>query len=274
MKAFSLLAGLSLAFAAAGAAADTPASIKAKGVIVAAIVPNYPPLEFKDPATDKLTGIDVDLGEALAAKLGVKIRWEETGFAEMITSLTTGRVDIILSGMTDRPERREAATFVDYMKSGPQFYTTAARGPEFKSMTALCGKSVGASRRTSFPTEIAEWSEANCVKLGKEPIKVVGTEGSADARTQLKQGRVDAAMQGNETIPYMMLVEPNAYAAVGEPLSFQYTAIGIAKPNTELKDAVAAAFGQLIAEGTYQKILAKWSLPDNAVSKVTINAGE
>ncbi len=70
----------------------------------------------------------------------------------------------------------------------------------------------GASRRTSFPREIAAWSEQNCKD---NPVVFVGTEGSADARTQLKQGRIDAAVQGNETLPYVMGLEPNTYMALG-----------------------------------------------------------
>ena len=275
MKASSCLPVLALLLAvAARAHAEVPAAIKAKGEIVFANVPNYPPFEFKDPATDKLSGVDIEIGEAIAAKLGVKARWQETGFAEMMSAVATGRVDLILSGMTDREDRRDQVTFVDYVKSGPQFYTTAARGDEFKDMLALCGKNVGTSRRTSFPTDIAAWSDANCKPAGKPAIVVVGTEGSADARTQLRQGRVDAAMQGNETIPYMIAQEPGAYAAIGKAIAAQYTGIGIAKADKPLQDAVQAAFQQMIADGTYGKILAKWQLGDIAVAKATINGAE
>ncbi|HEV2677041.1 MAG TPA: ABC transporter substrate-binding protein [Aliidongia sp.] len=273
MKASSCLT-LAALLLASTAQAETPAAIKAKGEIVFANVPNYPPFEFKDPASDKLTGVDIEIGEAIAAKLGVKAHWQETNFAEMISALTTGRVDLILSGMTDLPTRQDQVTFVDYVKSGPQFYTTAARDAEFKDMLALCGKNVGTSRRTSFPTEIAAWSEAHCKPAGKPAIVVVGTEGSADARTQLKQGRVDAAVQGNETIPYMIAQEPGAYVPIGKAIASQYTGIGIAKADTALQDAVKTAFDQVIADGSYQKILAKWQLGDIAVAKAMINGKE
>ena len=66
-------------------------------------MPNYPPLEFKDPKTSTLTGLDIDLGNALAKKLGVDVKWEEISFEQMVTALTTGRADMILSGMSDLP---------------------------------------------------------------------------------------------------------------------------------------------------------------------------
>ncbi|MBV8768232.1 MAG: transporter substrate-binding domain-containing protein, partial [Hyphomicrobiales bacterium] len=180
-------------------AAELPAAIKSRGTLMAAIVPNYPPLDLRDPATNELSGLDVDLGNAIAAKLGVKMDWQETSFEQMISAVDTGRVDVILSGMTDLASRHDKVSFVDYLRSGPQFFVQASRANEFPDMLALCGKSVGTSRRTSFPGEIAQWSDQHCKPAGKPAINVVGTEGSPDARTQLKQGRVDAAMQGNET---------------------------------------------------------------------------
>ena len=178
--------------ASAVMAAELPPDIAQRGSMKLAIVPNYPPMEFRDPATNTLTGFDVELGEALGRKLGVKIAWQETSFDQMMPAIATGRVDAILSGMTDLASRQDTATFVDYLRNGPQFFVQQSRAAEFKDITSFCGKSVGASRRTSFPKMIATWSDAHC---GSNTIKFVGTEGSGDARTQLKQGRLDAAVQ-------------------------------------------------------------------------------
>jgi polar amino acid transport system substrate-binding protein len=249
------------------------AQTRAKGApITAAVVANYPPLEFKDPATAKLTGFDVDLGEALAARLGTTIKWEETSFDQMLSSLATGRVDIILSGMTDLPARRDAVRFIDYLKTGPQFFVMKERAAEFAGMVALCGKKVGASRRTSFPGEITQWSDENCVKAGKSQIAVTGTDGSADARTQLRQGRLDAAVQGGETLPYIMGQEANTYAPLGKPFAFQYVGLAIGRKNDALVAELSDAMTRLIADGTYAKIAAKWGLQDYALPKLIIDS--
>jgi polar amino acid transport system substrate-binding protein len=253
------------------AAAELPASIAAKGSITVAVVPNYPPLEFRDPATDALTGFDVELGEAIAHKLGVKLVWQETSFDQMITAMNTGRVDIVLSGMSDLATRHEAASFVDYLRTGPQFFIQQSRAAEFKSMAALCGKHVGTSRRTSFPKEIAAWSEANCAG---NPIEVVGTDGSADARTQLKQGRVDAAVQGSETLPYVMEQEPSAFAILGAPIGSQLSGIAVPVKETGLQQAISGALDGLIADGSYKALLTKWHLSEASIEKATINAGQ
>ena len=116
--AVALVAAATTLCALPAAQAGTVPSI-GKSTLIAAIVPNYPPFEYKDPATDKLMGFDVDLGEALAAKLGVTLQWQETGFEQMMSALTTHRVDVILSGMTDLPTRRSAVDFLDYITTGP-----------------------------------------------------------------------------------------------------------------------------------------------------------
>lgn len=271
MKRLLVAAAFLGAMHASGLAAELPAEIAKRGSLKVAVVPNYPPMEFRDPATNALSGFDVELGEAIGRKLGVKIEWTETSFAEFMPSISTGRVDAILSGFTDYASRHEVATFVDYLRSGPQFFVQASRKAEFKDTTSLCGKKVGSSRRTMFPAQIAAWSENNC---GGNPIQVVGTDGSADARTQLRQGRIDAAAQGNETLPYIMDLEPNTYATVGEPIAQQFTGIALPVKEKALQQAMLEAVDALIADGTYKTLLAKWKLSDNAIEKATINAGQ
>ncbi len=252
-------------------AQDLPASVAASKTLRVAIVPNYPPMDFKDPGTGKLTGFDVELGDALAAKLGLKIAWQETSFDQMMPALATDRVDLVISGMSDLASRHDTASFVDYLKSGPQFYVQKARAGEFADMKALCGKKVGASRRTSFPNEIAAWSKANCPD--DNAVMFVGTDGSADARTQLRQGRIDAAVQGGETLPYVMEQDPNTFMPLGKPIATQYTGIAVSVKDTGLQKAMAGALDGMIADGSYAKLLAHWQLDGMGVTQATVNAG-
>ncbi|TQF28225.1 ABC transporter substrate-binding protein [Bradyrhizobium sp. UNPA324] len=271
MKRFLVAAAFLGAMSLPVMAIELPAEIAKRGSIKVALVPNYPPMEFRDPATNALSGFDVEFGEAIGRKLGLKIEWQETSFAEFMPSIATGRADAILSGFTDYASRHETATFVDYLRSGPRFFVQQSRAAEFKDAAALCGKKVGASRRTMFPAQIAAWSEKSC---GSNPIVFVGTDGSADARTQLRQGRIDAAVQGDETLPYIMDQEPGAYAPVGQTLAQQFTGIALPVKEKALHQAMLEAVDALIADGTYKTLLAKWKLSDNAIEKATINAGQ
>ena len=269
------LAAAALAASASLAAAQTaPDRIKQAGKLVIATFPNYAPITYKDPGSNTLTGFDIDLGEAIAKTLGVKAEWQEIAFAQMLPSLQTGRVDMVMAGMSDLPTRREVADFVDYMTSGAQFYTITALANEIKSPADLCGKSVGASRSTNWPQQIGDWSKANCEGKGKPAITVVGTEGSVDARTQLKTQRLQAAVQGNETLPYFQKLEPNTYVPLGKAFTQSLVGIPFAKAEGGLRDAVKGALEKLQADGTYDQLLAKYGLQDNALKPISINKGE
>ncbi|WP_406857711.1 ABC transporter substrate-binding protein [Alsobacter sp. KACC 23698] len=276
-KTFATLAIVAVALAAGGSLASAqtaPDRVKQAGKLVIATFPNYAPIAYKEPATNTLTGFDIDLGEAIAKTLGVKAEWQEIAFAQMLPSLQTGRVDMVMAGMSDLPSRREVADFVDYMSSGAQFYTITALAGEIKSPADLCGKSVGASRSTNWPQQIADWSKSNCEANGKPAITVVGTEGSVDARTQLKTQRLQAAVQGNETLPYFQKLEPNTYVPLGKAFTQSLVGIPFTKAENGLRDAVKGALEKLQADGVYDQLLAKYGLQDNAHKPISINKGE
>jgi polar amino acid transport system substrate-binding protein len=275
MKRITKLATISaaIAFSFPVVAQELPARIKDAGKIIIATMPNYPPITYKDPATNELQGFDIELGEAIGKELGVKVEWQEIAFAQMLPSLQTGRVDLAMAGMSDKKARQETADFVDYLTSGAQFYTSKALADEIKTVDDLCGKSVGASRSTDWPAQITAWSDANCVAKGKPAIMVMGTEGSADARTQIKSQRLQAAAQGNETLPYNQKLEPDTYVALGEPFSQSLAGIPVLKTETQLRDAVKIALERLQANGTYDALLDKYGLKANKLAPVTVNQG-
>jgi polar amino acid transport system substrate-binding protein len=258
-----LLTSLSLA------AAELPERIRQSGAVRIAVNAIYPPMEYKDPATGKLIGLDIDIGEALAKKLGIRLEWQESTFEQLIPSLQTGRADMVLSGLSDLPARRETLDFIDYMKTGGHFYTLAASGVQ--TALDLCGHKVGTSRSTSFPASIRAWSAANCEAAGKPAVEVMPAESTSDARSQLRQRRIDAAVQGYETLHYVMGLEPGVYRPVGEPLSTQFQGMAFVKSESALRDAFAGAFGEILADGTYGTIMANWGLSGNAVDRVRMN---
>ena len=88
------------------------------------------------------------------------------------------------------------------------------------------------------------------------------------------QGRIDAAVQGSETLPYIMDLEPGAYTPVGETIASQFTGIALPVKEKGLQQAMVEAVDALIADGTYRTLLAKWKLNDNGIEKATINAGQ
>jgi polar amino acid transport system substrate-binding protein len=251
-------------------AAELPDAIRKAGTFNLAINSTYAPMEFHDPATNELKGLDIDLAQAIARRLGVTITWTDVPFEQLVPALTTGRTDFILSGFSDRASRRETMDFVDYLGTGPQFFVldvSAVRAPQ-----ELCGLKVGTVRSTSFPAEVEKWSKAQCQAVGRPAVQYVAGENSIDVRNQLKQGRIEAAVQGSETLPYAQSNEPGRYRIVGAPIGQGYQGIAFRKDAGPLRAAVTAALAGMIADGTYAEILAKWGLSANAVAEPMLNA--
>lgn len=238
------------------------------------VYPSYPPLDMRDPATGTLTGFDIELGQALAKRMGTNFDLQETAFAQLVASVQTGRIALFLNGMNDTAPRRELISFVDYLSSGSQFVVRAADAATYPSETSLCGRRVAGSRSTSLPGQVADWSKAHCEASGKPAIEFLGADNNIDARSQLKQGRADAMVQDSLTIPYVAAGEPGTYAAVGQPFDVLVMGIGVDKTDKDLQGQLRAALQTTIADGTYAALLRKWNLPaSSGVAEAVIDGG-
>jgi len=257
-------------------AARVPAKIKEAGTLVIGTSATYPPLEFKDPATLKLMGLDIDLSEEIGRRLGLKVEWSEQSFDQLINSLDTGRIDMGASGMTDIPTRREKTDFVDYFSTGTQLFTMPAVGGELKTIEDVCGKPVSVNRNGIFYIRLQEFNQKTCVAKGLPEIKYVLVDKTADARLQLLQGRAVAAAIGVDAIRYLNesrdSPDRGKYTLIGAPFAVDYAGFGFAKTNTALRDLVADAVDAMIEDGSYGRIFAKWEMPYAMVKQTMINA--
>jgi polar amino acid transport system substrate-binding protein len=267
------LCGL-LFIAATGAAqaAELPEDIRKSGTLRLTVNSTYAPMEYRDPTTNELKGLDIDLANEIAKRLNLKIVWSEVPFAELIPALQTKRADFIISGISDRISRRETADFVDYLKTGPQFLVLVDHPA--KSEIELCGLKIGTTRSTSFPVEIEKWSKRVCEAAGKPAVIYVPGENSIDVRNQLKQARIDAAVQGSETLPYAQQQEVGKYRSIGEPFSTGYQGIMFRKDDAALREVITTTFAAMIKDGAYKAVLDKYGLGANAVSEPLLNASQ
>ena len=241
--------------------------------LVVATGSQFPPMEYIDTDSNKLTGFDIELGEAIADELGVSLSWEQMDYNQFLTSLKSSRVNMVMGGMGDTAERQSEATFVDYLETGTQLYTSLAAQKEhgIKELTDLCGQTVAASANSNYSTYIDKWSKENCTGKNEPAIKVLDTDGSPAARLQLEQGRAVAVAQTTETVHYQMEVEPDTYALLGEPINSEYYGIGFAPDDESRQTDVREALETLIEDGTYGEITEKWGLDGQAIETPTVN---
>lgn len=239
-------------------------------VVTVGLYPSYPPLDMRDPATDRLMGFDVDLSQALLQRMGMERQIAETSFAQLIPSLTTGRIQMFFNGMMDTPARRGSIAFVDYLRSGVRFLVLADDPHSPAALTGLCGRPVAASRITSEPAQLIDWSDRFCVARGLPPVVLFAAENSADARLQMMEGRVAATLQDSLTAPWIIGLNHGRFRALGEAFNMTPLGIGLAKDDPALVCKTGAALDALRAEGVYPALIRKWGLPpDSAVPAST-----
>lgn len=260
--AISVLA-VTFGFAAVGptCAQDT------KKVINAQTITTYPPFSFKDPVSNKLTGFDIDTLNAIAAKMGAEVKWEEASFDQLISfsALKTKRVDMTGSGMTDTAERRVTVNFLDYVYEPQVLYTLRTNAEHFAGAEALCGKRIAITRSSAYMNEaVTKWSEESCVKAGKPAAIVIGSENSGQSQQMLKQGRVEASLTGAGSLAYQNALEGDRYVPLGKPLiKFMY-GMGFRKEDPQLGDELKKALAAIMLDGTYDRLMHKWNLSDDA----------
>lgn len=250
------------AFAASAASSTIklPPAIQAKKQITVGVNGIFPPMEFMKPGTEELIGVDIEIAQAIGKTLGVKVVFDDQKFDQLLPSVTTGRVDFVISGLSDTEVRRKTFDFVDYFTSGTQAYTNKANAASLKSLEDLSGKTLAISASTDYLTTMQKWSKDNLEAKGKPAIQILPVDSEASARLQIVQGRAQVSAISPEVLGWLAKQNPGQFVPVGPILSPDPYGICFKKDNVMLRDAVLAAMTEMVKNGTYKKILAKWEV--------------
>jgi len=249
-----------------GASIPAPSSIKSAGTLVFCSDITYPPEESYKAGTTTPEGSDIDIGSDIAKRMGVKARFDNTGFDGIIAALLAKKCDAIISGMNDTPERRKQVAFVDYLKVGQSFMVRSGNPAHITGIDSLAGKSASVETGTTNK----DYLDAQSKKLqsqGKKAIKVVTFPKDTDAANALKTNKVDAYFGDAPVVAYYIEKDPKSFSIGGTPVNPIPIGIAIRKGDTELQSAVRKAVAAMYADGTMNTILVKWLL-SKAVGKV------
>lgn len=252
----------------AAAVALLPADIKESGELLIGSDLAYPPNEYLDTDGNP-TGWAVSLTDALAAKLGLKPKWEQLGFDSILPRIVEGALNIGSSSFTDNLERQATVDFVNYLNAGSQW--AAAAGADVDPANA-CGLVVAVQTGTVQHTdELPAKSEA-CVAAGKKAIEILPFDDQPDAVQAVVDGRAAAFTADSPVTGDAVVQRSDELVLVGE--LFDAAPYGFAtQKGSEMTKAVQAALQSLIDDGTYTKILKSAGLESGAVTSATINAG-
>ncbi|GAA3399167.1 ABC transporter substrate-binding protein [Streptomyces roseoviridis] len=262
-----------------------PADVRSAGVIRVGSDIAYPPVEFKD-ASGRTVGLDVDIAQALGRQLGVELRFENGTFDTLVTGLRADRYDIIMSAMNDTKDRQngvdpatgkkvgEGLDFVDYFNAGVSLYGRRQHAGTVKGWKDLCGKTV-AVQRGAVAHNLLKTESAGCTRSGRPAIDIEAFDTDAEAQMRVRSNGADFGSSDFPAAAYAVKTSGGGkdLALIGEQTGALPYGIAVAKKDTRLRDALAAALDAIIADGQYGRILAKWGSQDGAVTRAVVNGG-
>lgn len=205
----------------------------------------FPPYEYYEG--DTVVGIDAEIAQAIAEKLGLTLEIVDMDFNSIITAVQSGKVDVGIAGMTVDPERLENVDFTDSYATGVQV-VIVTEDSDIASVDDLEGKLIGTQEGTTG------WSY--CSEDYGDDMVIPYTNG-ATAVQALLDGKVDCVVIDQQ--PALSFVEANEGLKILETeYAVEDYAIAVSKDNTALRDAINTALNELIEDGTVQGILDKY----------------
>lgn len=245
-----------------------PEKIRSSGKLLVGTDAAYPPNEYKD-ADGKPIGWDIELADALGAKLGLTVSYQVAKFDNIIPSITGGKVNIGISSFTDNAEREKQVDFINYYTAGILWASPTGKTVDPDN---ACGLTVAVQSTTVEDTDEVPAKSKACTDAGKAPIEKLKFDAQDQATTAVVLGQADAMSADSPVTAYAIKQADGKLQAAGE--SFDNTPYGIpVAKDSKLQKPIQQAMQALIDDGTYGKILKKWGVEAGAVEKVEINAG-
>ncbi len=249
--------------------ATLPASLKAKGTLVVGVDATYAPNEFLGPDGQTVEGMDVDLFDAVAAQLGLRVQWVPTPFDSIIGDVSHGTYDVGVSSFSITPDRLKQVAMVGYFSAGTQ-WATAKGDPHHVSPNDACGLRIAVQQATTQADDIAARSHA-CTAAGHPAIKVTAYSGQDQATASVVSGKNVALLADSPITAYAIKSTHGRLQPVGAIYDAAPYGYVVPKNDTALAKAIAGALKRLQTTGAYKRILDRWGSASGAVSTFPVS---
>ncbi|WP_425291557.1 ABC transporter substrate-binding protein [Aminobacter anthyllidis] len=279
MHQLSLLRGTTFAAMAATAlvagagtlgAVELPksAEVKDTGKLIIANTLEYAPFEFIDE-NGKQVGINIELAQETAKLLGAELEVTRIPFPSMVPGLAAGRFKVAWETFAATDDRLKQVDFVMFIKSGIVASTTADKTSQFQGENNLCGKRVGVIGG-AVSDFIADRLSGECEEKGLPEIaKSIFPEGKDIIQAALSD-RIDARLDDATASGYFEVTSKGQMVVV--PGLYDVAPLGIAIPkgDKETADMLAAGVNELIKNGTYKTIMAKYGMTSAMIEEAYV----
>ena len=218
---------------------------KDDNILVMATNAEFPPYEYFESGA--IVGIDVEIAEALAEKLGMELKIENMEFGSILTAVQTGKADIGVAGMTITEDRLLNVNFsIPYTIAYQVIIVT--ENSAIKNADDLADKTIGVQESTTGDIYVTdEYPDAKIERYSK----------GVEAVQALLQGKVDAVVIDNE--PAKVFVSQNkGIKILPEAFTIEEYAIAVSKKNDKLLKRINEALEEMLEDGTIKSIIDKY----------------
>jgi len=213
------------------------------------------PFTYLDPKTNTMQGAMVDVIQAIAADAGFAVSFEPNPFASLVPALLMNRIDMIGAGMLVTAPRRDVIDFSDSVLAYPEaLVVNVTDKTPYRSLADLSGQSVGAQSGTVYADFLQSAVDANQVKLYAS---------LADLLREISQGRLPAGIGDAPLLAYQLAQNVSLRARLVPTYESKLSGsigIGVRKGDSALLNTINASLAKLRADGTIDRIVAKWNL--------------
>ncbi|MFE2553556.1 ABC transporter substrate-binding protein [Streptomyces sp. NPDC059355] len=256
-------------------AALLPAEVRKAGTLRVGSSVGSPPSAYFPNGQDKPpAGQDIDIADAVAKVLGVRLERQDASFETILPALGSGKYDFGTGNFGVTTERLKTIDFVTYINDGQGFAVKKGNTTlttQVSDLTQLCGLTIGTGAGTTFEKTLTA-QKGVCAAAGKKPYEVKVFAEAGAVTTALQQGRIEVVMSTINGLRHQAAQPVAQTAFLGE---YHRLDVGFAfKKGSPLTPALQAAVNELIKNGTYARILQKWGTTASAIDTSRINPAE
>jgi polar amino acid transport system substrate-binding protein len=228
---------------------------------------SYPPQETVDPSTKQPVGSDIDIANAIAARMGLTANIQQVDLSGIIAALLAKKGDAVISAQAISPELSRQVALVGYFQSGQSLMVRKGNPGNITMLSDLCGKNVAVQVTTPWEMTLDQANGDVC-KTTHINIRVFPTD--TDAVIQLRQGKVDAAIDDLPVASNFVAQNPDTIELAGTPLRIGPEGIAVDPKNGDMLKAMQQAMLAIYQDGTYHRILVHLNLVDGEIPAAQI----
>jgi polar amino acid transport system substrate-binding protein len=250
--------------------AELPASVRSGGQLIlgTTLQPGSSGLPHAGQVDGQNVGLDVDLRNAVAKVLGVTWNVQNGTFATIIPGVQNGKYQVGQDNFGATKAREQVVDFATYLNDGQAFLgASTVSVSSISTITDACGYTIATSPGSTFQT-LLTGNASKCAVSGKQPWTVQYFSDSAPIFLGLANGKVDLYFG-----PTLSLKYDAAHIAGTKFLGqISSTPVGfVTAKNSAIAKALSDAVNELIANGDYAKIFAKWGVGGDLITKSVLN---